>query len=215
MRASRKVFIGLVGLLLIGIGGFAFSLIEKKTKPRKGFAVRIPIKEKIFQQKRVASPEWMLQTIRRDLEPFTKSGITRKMLDDLFQGERISKHKLIRFSITNGKLSVAVHNDLLDKRYFRHVLAAFEKLLTLAELPDVDFVVSLADGFYSNVDFPFSPLFVFSKTEELSPFIFIPDFKALTGYPTLQKEILEGSSQYPWDKKLSLAFWRGTTSGGI
>lgn len=212
MGISRSVLSCVAAFFFSGaiISGFML-----KTKKNDSESVKIPIDEKLFRQKISSpAPEWMIQNIRKDLEPFLKTRITRNMLNELFQGERISQYKLIRFTISAGKISVALHNELLDKRAFRHLLAVMEKLGSLAPLPDVDFVLSLQDGFDSSGDFPSCPCFCFSKTEGLAPFVLIPDFKALTGYPTLQKEIIKGSRAYPWEKKKPLAFWRGTTSGG-
>jgi hypothetical protein len=138
------------------------------------------------------------------------------MIDDLFQGDRIGKYSLIRFTIKNRRLSFSLEEKQLDSRHFRHLLAALKKLNERVELPDVDFVLSLEDGFDCNPNgFPISPCFVFAKSERVANFVLMPDFKALNGYGKLRQQILAANAQFPWKRKTTQAFWRGSTTSGF
>src|SRR5579872_4940449 len=48
-------------------------------------------------------PEWMLRQIRKDLSAYP-TGITKQMLDDAFQGERVDTFNLVRFQIKDGHI---------------------------------------------------------------------------------------------------------------
>lgn len=183
----------------------------------KKIAKPIVIDRQLLDQKiSAAPPAWMLERIQRDLAPFSEQGISRQRLDDLFQGERIGKYSLIRFAIKNRRLSFSLEEKQLDSRHFRHLLAALKKLNELVALPDVDFVLSLEDGFDCNPEgFPISPCFVFAKSERVGNFVLMPDFKALNGYGKLRQQILAANAQFPWKDKTAQAFWRGSTTSGF
>jgi hypothetical protein len=173
-------------------------------------------REILHQKLQHPPPEWMLERIKTDLAPFSKQGISLSNIDDLFRGKTISQYSLIRFSIQNGRLSFSLNEKQLDSRHFRHLLASIKKLNELVELPDVDFVLSLEDGFDCNPrGFPIAPCFVFAKSEKTNNFILMPDFKALSGYGKLRKQILDANEKFSWETKIAKAFWRGATTSGF
>ena len=191
-------------LIIAAILALTFSHYKKSPKPV------------VIDNQKLSSPppEWMLEQIRADLAPFAT--ISRPMIDSLFQGERIRKYNLIRFRIENRHLSFSLDEKQLDSRHFRHLLASMKKLNELVPLPDVDFVVSLEDGFDSNPKgFPIAPCFAFAKSERAIHFILMPDFKALCGYTKLRQQILDANPKFPWDRKKNQAFWRGSTTSGF
>lgn len=190
----------------------ACTAIHYKKKSNHKSVVDIPIQASLFEEKlSKGPPDWMIKQIEADLKAYETSKISKEMLDQFFQGQRIDALNLIRFTIQDRRLSFSLSKKNLDHRQFRHVLAAIEKLNELVVLPNVDFIMSLEDGFGGNLGIP---LFVYAKSKEASTLVLMPDFKALTGYPGLRQKIEKGGQKWPWEKKLDKAFWRGSTTGG-
>ncbi|HSX11595.1 MAG TPA: glycosyl transferase family 90 [Chlamydiales bacterium] len=180
----------------------------------KRFSVNIDLNEELFRQKVAApAPEWMLRQIRKDLEPFAKQRITSQMIDENFHGKRSEEHGLNRFTVKNGWLTVSLSSNRLNNSGFRKMRAAIVKLQQLVPLPDVDFLISSIDGFDTNSGNFSCPVFVFSKRENLYPFVLMPDKKALRGYRDLKNEILQANQNYPWERKKAELFWRGGANG--
>jgi len=200
------------GLLLIATLVLAYTAHHYKEKSRKPFEVTFSIDAKAFKEKLAKEPRgWMLEQISRDLSAYQKTGITQEMLNKLFSGKRIRKLNLVRFTIQDRQISFSLDEHNLESKQFRHLLAALKKLNELAPLPDVDFVLSLEDGFPQDLN---APLLVYAKAASASSLILMPDFKALTGYPWLRQQMEEGNRKYSWEDKTAKAFWRGSTTGG-
>lgn len=156
-------------------------------------------------------PAWMLRQIRSDLSAYS-SGITKQMIDEGFSGKRVEDFSLVRFTIKDGHITFAHDEKNLYSRHFKELLACIRKLGEQVPLPDVDFVVSLEDGFGGNPGI--GPCFVFAKNADVSSLILIPDIKALAGYGKLRQMIPEANEMHPWEKKEAKTFWRGSTTGG-
>jgi hypothetical protein len=189
-----------------------YTVYSYKEKNRTRFQVNIPIDVALFREKlSKAPPDWMTHQIHSDLSAYEKTGISKQLLDRFFQGKQIETLNLIRFQITNRQLSFSLSTKNLEHRQFRHILAALEKLNELVVLPDVDFIVSLEDGFPEEMGIP---LFVYAKSNTVSSLVLMPDFKALTGYPDLRIDIEKANQKWAWENKTAKAFWRGATTGG-
>lgn len=156
-------------------------------------------------------PAWMLKQIRSDLSAYS-SGITKQMIDEGFSGKRVDDFSLVRFTIKDGHITFAHDEKNLYSRHFKELLACIKKLGEHVPLPDVDFVVSLEDGFGGNPGI--GPCFVFAKQADVASLILIPDIKALAGYGKLRQMIPEANEKHPWEKKIAKSFWRGSTTGG-
>lgn len=209
---SRIALGSLTISLLIAVGILAITLRHyTKEEPPIG------IDQKRFQEKlKQDPPDWMMKQIHKDLSLFADQGITRKIIDETFCGKRIEKYSLVRFTITDGYLIVSANEKFLDKRHFRHMLNSIKTLNQITQLPNVDFIVSLMDGYDVNPpEFPRSPCFVFAKSTEVQNFVLMPDFKALWGYGNLREQILMGNKKIPWIEKTPKAYWRGSTTGGF
>lgn len=183
-----------------------------KGKSKYRFYVDIPLDADLFQKKLAQKPpDWMMNQIHSDLHAYEITGISKYSLDQFFQGKQVQDLNLIRFTIKDRCVSFSLSTKNLEHRQFRHILTAIEKLNELVVLPDVDFILSLEDGFTQEVGVP---LFVYAKAKTASSLVLMPDFKALTGYPTLRQKITKGNKKWPWEKKTDKAFWRGCTTGG-
>lgn len=166
----------------------------------------------VFQKKLTAEPPaWMLKQIRADLCAYS-SGITKQMIDAGFSGKRIEEFSLVRFTIQDGHITFAHDEKHYDSRHFKELLSCIKKVNEHIPLPDVDFIVSLEDGFEGNPGL--GPCFVFAKRADVSSLILIPDIKALAGYGKLRKIIPQANEKFPWENKWAKSFWRGSTTGG-
>ncbi len=208
----KKLF-GLACALLLATTlacGYAARHYYHKNKNR--FQVKLSFNEPLFQEKLAKEPPtWMKAQIASDLQAYESKKISKESLDQFFSGKRARDLRLIRFSIQNRHLRFSLTENNLDFRPFRHILAVLKKINDLVALPDIDFILSLEDGFAGETGIP---LFVYAKAKEASSLVLMPDFKALTGYPTLRREIEESSQKHPWETKVAKAFWRGSTTGG-
>jgi hypothetical protein len=190
----------------------AYTVYTYKQKNSSRHQVHIPIDAKRFQEKLAQKPpEWMMSQIHEDLSTYEQTGISKQTIDPFFFSKHMDSLNLIRFTIKDRHVSFALSQKNLEHRQFRHILAAIEKLNELAPLPDVDFIMSLEDGFSEDLG---APLFVYGKSSAARSLVLMPDFKALTGYPGLRQTITEGNYKWPWAQKVDKAFWRGATSGG-
>lgn len=172
----------------------------------------LSVDPKILQAKLTKQPpEWMVRQIRKDLSAYS-GGITKQMIDAAFHGERIDTFNLVRFTIQNGHIAFSHDEKNLYSRHFRELLGCIKKLSEHVKLPDVDFIVSLEDGFEGNPDL--GPCFVFAKKEHVDSLILVPDIKALAGYGKLREMIPNANKKISWNQKLPKTFWRGSTTGG-
>ncbi len=208
----KKILSVFCAVFMIASIVLAYTVAVYKEKSKHHPQVNIPIDAEFFKEKLAKQPPaWMMHQIHSDLRAYEKTGISKQSLDQFFFGKQMESLNLIRFTITDRHVSFSLSNKNLEQRQFRHLLAAMEKLNELVALPDVDFILSLEDGFAEGVGIP---LFVYAKSAAASSLVLMPDFKALTGYPSLRHEIEEGSRKWPWESKTAKAFWRGATTGG-
>ncbi len=207
----RKALIPVLSLLCVAavITSLFFSnKLRQATRDVK----RIVVDQEVWKKKLEGQPpEWMMRQIQKDLSTYA-SGITKKMLDEAYKGEKISTFNLIRFQIADGYIAFSHDEKNLYSRHFRELLGFVKTLNHLVKLPNVDFIVSLEDGFSANPNI--GPCFVFAAEENVKDLILIPDIKALAGYTKLRKAIPEANERHPWESKIAMGFWRGATTGG-
>lgn len=203
-------FAALLFLFAASLGTSIIFYSELKHSQRK--IKTIAIDPNILQKKLASEPPaWMLKQIRSDLLHYS-SGISKSMIEEAFSGKKIEEFSLVRFTIKEGHISFAHDEKQLNTRHFKELLGCMKKLNDTVPLPDVDFIVSLEDGFGGNPGL--GPCFVFAKKADVDTLILIPDIKALVGYAKLRKMIPQANEKFPWEKKLAKSFWRGSTTGG-
>ncbi|MBU6383829.1 MAG: hypothetical protein KGQ49_00295 [Verrucomicrobia bacterium] len=206
-----KVFSSLCFCLFVAASVVAIHFYSEAKHLQKNLKT-IELDPVVLQRKlQEEPPAWMLEQIRSDLSAYP-SGITKAMIDEGFSGKRIEDFNLVRFTIKEGHITVAHDEKNLSSRHFRELLGCISKLNQHVRLPDVDFVVSLEDGFEGNPGI--GPAFVFAKRADVASLILIPDIKALVGYSKLREMIPEANDKHPWETKIAKSFWRGSTTGG-
>lgn len=168
-------------------------------------------KENFLSALKRGGPWWIDAQIQNDLAPFT-AGISKQMLDALWNKYDKEFYRLVRFTVKKRKISYQTYKDCppdIFESYFRalHILNWF------VGLPDVDFIISLHDV----IPLEESLLFGYGKNDSpgQGKGILIPDFIALKGHANLDLSVEKGVRKFPWGNRLQKAFWRGSTTGGV
>lgn len=178
--------------------------------------MRIVLVFLLFNMLTAADNSWMVQQIESDLAPFQGVGVRLRSLKK-FQMDMLDTPEFVRYRIVDRKVSVHVNGNRSNwSPIVRHryplLLNSLKKLAALYPVPDVDFFVFIDDvppaGPYE------IPVLVFAKDKNLSTLVLMPDFEALRGYGSLDKEVEKGCSDFPWSEKKEQCFWRGATTGG-
>ena len=210
-KAKQFVLTAVIVGLLLGIN----SLMIKVHRLQRETPVIEVDMQRLEQKLSAAPPEWMTIQIEKDLEPYIATGVSAQVLDDGFFGNYAEQYNLARFHIKDRHVTFCVDERQVSSRQYSELLAAIQNLNQVVLIPDVDFIISLQDGFPNDPTLPNCPWFVFSKTTDNTRHILMPDFKALTGYARIRQMIQAGNDSHPWQEKESKAFWRGSTAGGF
>jgi hypothetical protein len=206
-----KYVVAFLFCLAVGATSFAF-VFHNRYKHSLREIHTLCINPKVLEEKLgKAPPAWMMRQIQKDLAPLA-SGISKEMIDEGFYGKKIEQFSLVRFTIQDGHITIAHDEKNVDRRHFKELVEAIKKLNHYVKLPNVDFVVSLEDGFGENPGI--GPCLVFAKREDAKDLILIPDINALAGYGKLRDSIPKANLAFPWEQKRDQCFWRGSTTGG-
>ncbi len=156
-------------------------------------------------------PGWMAEQIASDLASFAPEDYSKQALDN-FMDQQGPDSGFVRFQVKDGVVDVDMkcHLPLLVLR--ATVLErAFKWLAKEIILPDLDFICTVHDGSLSDFSVP---VLVFAK-KKTSKHLLMPDFEILEGYGELSRSVLAAGSVILWNQKKPVAFWRGSTTGGI
>ncbi len=175
-------------------------------------------KELQMKVARQEPPSWMLEQIREDLLPFSSLEPSyHKIVDDMMQ-----KAQAIGFSglfvccriFNNQVFFTGDCGQTSQHPRFFFMFNSLSDLCKTVAVPNVCFIFTL-DDVGSDYDF-IVPLFSYAKTRSVKEGVLIPDFEALhTGFvSSLLNQVQQGIIKYPWEKKKSKAYWRGSTTGG-
>jgi hypothetical protein len=158
---------------------------------------------------------WMDVRIQADLGAFAEISI--KELD---AAERVFLEKklpFVRVKIVNGRVSST--NPEMEKQYTDRIvgyLRYLEKIQKSDGLPDADLIIALDDGFDEQIlEGINAPIFCISKAKSQTKVVAIP---AMYLYPDHYKrfsKVSKRASQLPWEDKIEVAFWRGSTTGAF
>lgn len=159
-------------------------------------------------------PRWMIEQIEADLSGCRKDTLSPELLDRVMNEDERRKIGLMlaRYQIRNGQLYVSYPSSKKEHVRYESVERSLRHILQIIDIPDTDFIVSLADS--ADNALLSAPIFAFAKNAMLrEPIILMPDFEALEGNRQLLRETAKGIMKYPWKKKISKALWRGAMTG--
>lgn len=168
---------------------------------------------------------WAKNQINSEFVHFRNQNFSKKDVEeDYKQLSSIDSNSLLRFQIIDGEVYsnykdldrsdsniVIAYNSYL--RFFHHVISAHEFEGNADFLLSVDDSLSFPEGFVPKV-----PLIVPVKRKD-DPrgkyMILVPDHYIIDEWPRLYNDILDANEKYSWEKKISRAFWRGSSTGGV
>lgn len=161
-----------------------------------------------------SSAAWMEEQIREDLSTIRPEDLSSERIERVLKehSEKGNLFMLARYQIRNNRLETNYYGELKNHPRVPVMERAFNEIMSVTPLPDLDCIISLSDS-ADKASFGV-PVFAYAKDRSLlEPIILIPDFEALEGHPAMLKEVEKGAKQYPWEKKISKAFWRGAMTG--
>lgn len=164
---------------------------------------------------REKTPLWMQEQIAKDLKGFQKQGVSQEALErtlQLFTNDPLT----MRCTIHNRRIQFSYHDHgpIVFHERVRAVFYALRVLNKYYYLPNLDFIISLNDTVDYDAGALHAPVFTFAKNKNNSSLVAFPDFEAIQGYPHLIHTVVTTSVLYPFEKKISKVFWRGSTTGG-
>jgi hypothetical protein len=166
----------------------------------------------IFLNFTYATPNWMVEQIQEDLNPYKVDKISRSSILKIFKESQESNQSnyFVLFELRDGQLSATSDNEQTQKfHHFDHLVSTLRDLIKGSNLPDLIFIMSLHDGWNKTLAVPvFSPC----GFKGVPGTICIPDFEALGQRLGTKKEVEKG--EISWRKKIARGFWRGSTTGG-
>lgn len=153
-------------------------------------------------------PEWITKRIQEDLSYFHK-GIKKELIKKTFDESQMQA--LVEFEIINNQVQIKRTKQLAlsELKSRLNIITNFLKdLCKLIKIPNVNFIVNLGDGGNAQNTNTFKvPIFVFSKDRSKSlQTILMPDSEVISSKFK--------SYDFPYDKKIDKAIWRGSTTGG-
>lgn len=192
-----------------------YTMVQKKwmrirTSKPSTFLDKTVLKQKIAK----GPPIWMQQQIAEDLSQL--SNITEEYLDKCFTTNSNKHNRLVRIKIKNNALTIIPQDQSLKElKSYQIIHNVLEFLARNNYLPDTDFILSLQDYVVpEQTDAPL-PIFTFAKDTSVAiekHLILVPDWMNLRSRAELMSRIQYANSLYPWDKKQSYLFWRGSVA---
>ncbi|MES2345200.1 MAG: glycosyl transferase family 90 [Chlamydiota bacterium] len=165
----------------------------------------------------------MRQQIDSDLADFSKTTITETMIEETFQeisnvqGGHIASLARVRFK--DGIIEVKHQETLsqIEKYRLQIFLAALKLLQEAVELPDLDFLVSLADHYDRPLFLRVTkvPVFTACKAKANHRSILFPNGLFDPERAEVFKKVKAAALMQDWKRREEIAFWRGSLSEGF
>ncbi|MBP9842273.1 MAG: hypothetical protein KBC64_07635 [Simkaniaceae bacterium] len=157
------------------------------------------------------APLWMMDQIDRDLKGMTSGQLEKTMLIEKEKGNC----GLVLYKIRDSQVTAEVNDPHLKEGHrYRVMTTVFQQIAALGLLSDCDFIVCLEDAVDGHPELP-GPIFAFAKDIDSANVILMPDFDTIGDNSKWLVEAGRGNREYPWNKKIEQAFWRGGMTGGI
>jgi|GEM_PF-1184426 len=167
------------------------------------------------------APAWMTQQIEKDLAPFTRYGVNAQKIENtleaIFKVKGGEVSEIVRICLQNGKVAWWKTPFSLSSRAQQRLstfLSALELLTEITPLPDLDFLLSLANHYdrplfslYTKV-----PVFTICKESSFSQAILFPSGLWEPDREILFAKILQQAQTISWEERTPRGFWRGSLS---
>jgi hypothetical protein len=165
------------------------------------------------------APAWMDKHIQEDLGHFQKADVTKEAIDktiqDVYSLPGGNGAQFVRYQIINNKLHWSSATESATDPRISHFVSFFERMLDVVRIPDVDFLVSIWDSYDRPLylEKTHCPIFAISKMKTNHKTVLFPEVRNFDYREGVFKHVQSMTSQFPWEKKIEIAFWRGMTSG--
>lgn len=182
------------------------------------------LKNELLKKIDAGIPEWMTNQINQDFAHAPVTGITLEMIEQTMDQD---PEFIVKFIIKDGKITTNTRPEMNRQDYYGTLYNALNELNSYITLPDAVFLYNVDDapGNYANlISYTMppvslshyrSPVFAPTKHRDDKNVVAIPDPHTLGRMDSMYKEVKMGNSTYPWESKISKAFWRGATTGGF
>jgi hypothetical protein len=156
-------------------------------------------------------PAWMIAQISEDLEPFEKTGVTLKNIENTIKN--YDRAGLVLCTIYNNQLAWSCFPSESSNDFRCKMLTdGINALVQTIRLPKVSFLVYIGESFWGEDNQ--APVFTWCRHKERGKrAVCFPDYEALNGNYTFLQEVSLGFRKYPWGNKQNLAVWRGAPTG--
>lgn len=167
-------------------------------------------------------PQWMLDQIQEELEPYQETGISFQDIEDTWNDfsdlpSGCYTWKFARFKIANNQVSFKVYpNNSREDWRMGTSAAFFRKLAQIYRLPDVEFILFSADSFERPVHLERArcPIFTTCRLKTGKKSLLIPELWKLRERSSHDAHVKSPKVTH-WSDKVEIAFWRGGTTGGL
>jgi hypothetical protein len=153
--------------------------------------------------------------IQEEFAPFPK--ITLRQLDKTEELLKNANCPLMRVKITRGISTYHAPPTALKPYQMLRIdgyVRLFEKLAH--RLPDLDLIIVLSDTFRLKfLGKGTAPVFCMSKLNTQKRVLCIPEIHSYPTVDAFYTQVDAAASQFPWEHKSEIAFWRGSTTGGL
>lgn len=184
------------------------------------FLLILKLSDNIVDGDHVILQSWAEKKIRDEIAAFERRKFEQSHIANVYNDlSTIPGNNVIRFQIVNGKIyttsidpsntTMAEANEVFYK-FFTHMI----KKYPIEE--NVDFLLSVTGDLSIPNHYDMAvPVIMPSKNVQsqyaLSMFL-APDYKIIESWPRLYSSIIAANREYPWERKIAKAFWRGTAS---
>jgi len=157
---------------------------------------------------------WVQEQIAADLAPY-QNGISHAQINSWFSElQHNSGNKLVKFTVTNGTVTVIAAPELIESRAYKTVHSVISLLVNKKLIPDCEFIVALNDylAFVPEGRTAPAAILSFAKHTQLpveQHTILIPDWMNVRYWDVLRSRIDLANRVFPWDRKKDLIHWRG------
>ncbi len=161
-----------------------------------------------------APPQWMVEQIEKDLEPFKTNGITVKNLNQTYDQIKNVWPCASRIYILNNQVFIQNIADYPLSRSNSKAIFCLHEFTKYVTFPDIDVILTAFEQFgLPNVNLS-APVFAVCKLKGNKQAVLYPELTMIGRRQAQIESILKYRISDQWNKKSDLAFWRGSTTGG-
>ena len=176
------------------------------------------LQKELFSSYVKGTPLWMEKKLDEDFERYDGTFYTKEdLLNFIKLNQPDSREVFFFIEIRDGRVylknsfNLPIAYETLSNERIKVLYQSLKLLNKVFLIKNSYYLICLEDSLSIDKKIP---ILTFAKIKGSYP-ICIPDFEALRGYYSIDKNIEKWIKKHPFDKKIEKAFWRGSTTGGI